>query len=244
MFRTVRQDIKRIVALILTVAMVLPMNTVVKAEEGYPKWEHDNCTQLTAHSSLYYQGYYNNDLNKPIPKDYDNAETNTFGYYLNKVRMFGVGIYEDRSDSKWNDYSWVVTDFLLYDMDNDEPLTSLEINSSVTTTQFDTDNYNEIKNWTELSLFENVTDLTISGVQNIEQIAFPAPNAEKNTTGIKKLTIKNCEFDGPLDLSAYTNLEELVITNTTLAMNLETINGLSTLKNSKKYDYTNLIFQK
>lgn len=240
MFRTVRQDIKRIVALILTVAMVLPMNvTEVKAASGTWSGNDSDYTKLTAHNSVYYRA----DGTTPN----DNPDVHTFGYYLNKYKYFRVREYTEvvvedgeSKNKTWPDYSQIMTEDFRNNT-NGESSTKLVI-GGIEPSESVYPYLSDIKNWTELSLFENVTDLTITGVQNIEQIAFPAPNAEKNTTGIKKLTIQNCEFDGLLDLSAYTNLEELVITNTTLKRDNEEIEGLDTLKKLKKIqlDGTNI----
>jgi len=243
MLKTIKTDLKRIVALVLTVAMVIPMNTVVKAGGvgPYPRWDGDdsNYTHLTAHGSAYYEE------NGTTPKG--SANTDTFGYYLNKIKGFRVRKFihsyneAEEHDSTWFDYSQILANCFKYELDEEDlspktgtPLTRFEVNSSE---KEQYDRYEYVKNWTELRLLENVTDLTITGVENIEKIAFPS--------NIEKLTIKNCKFaDAYYDsdsttptafnLSSYTNLKELVITGTTMPKDFKYIGGLDSLKNLEK----------
>lgn len=227
--------------------MVMPANMTVMADTPtYPYLDNEGYIELTAvGSSSEWSNYKTTNVKDKDGNDVKIDEGTfpyTFGKYLYTCRCFEAAMYRTGDNNKgYLAYNWINKEYFLKKNDpfpTDEDRTSLEVGGTEDQelSSGRTFLYNRVRNWSELRYFENVTDLTITKIENIEAIQFPAR--------IKKLTIENCIFLGDLDLSSYADLEELVITNTTLASKDETytITGLDKLKKLKKLklDGTNI----
>jgi len=190
--------LKKITALVLTVAMVLPMNTTLyAASEGYTDLSNAKFWTILRYNSI-------------LAADGMNAED---GRLVFNAELDGGGNPIEKTIK--------TTDI--------ENVTSFTIDSSLYfNPQVTTDFYNGVGDWSDLTKFTNLKELTIKGVQNITNLQLPA--------GIEKLTIDNCGFKCDFDIKdgdgnvKYPNLTQFVFTNNTF----DTGHGINALNSLTK----------
>jgi len=226
MRRIIRTNIKKIVSLILSASMVMSMNTVAWADAENPGLG-DAATEETVQMQEPAQIEESAQIEEPAqtvePDDaketseaVDDVEDKEKAGYT-EINCYKFGEYLDFLIGPYYDEGYPLR-FENYEDDSHTchfrvetetigQLTSLNVrvfNGSYEGIIYNM-NPEYVYDWSELSLFTNLTTLELNGVDNIRSISFPS--------SLTSLTINNCTFECIPDLSDCANLTNLTFTN-------------------------------